>query len=624
MAPARAQIRARAGRSPTGQQAGETEDTVPADLTPDPASNPYEPADRGPADDVDQVSPAPSMGPSISPSTTSSADGRVGAGQTQKSGASDTFDNPSKSLKQTWKPTHTRKKEVLKALGIFQRATAEHLWRMLRPGDRHDRCTRDTLNTLKSEGKVRVETRLESGHQLWVLTERGYKEAKQLLPKSARMSVLRKLQYDDDGEPVDGDGYDEHAAAVTMTASVLVGAGFGTSLSWQTEIAHRLPYGYTQYADLTMRAPDAGVPAMLLEVDRVNEPVDDLVAKLRRYTDWFELLAPKADANKEKAARRQGAAVHGFRLWSRIYPATGREGYVPVAFVFTGRTAAQRESRIERLEQAARAYFAGTPHRGESYTAVDYHQAVPVVVTELERITADPAGSAGAVWRRLGRDEWQTLSKALDNPDGDRLYAVQLREARRRQAEREAAHREAQRPVCTRCGRKFTDDRWQQTKGSSWPGEWDRGVVGGGCEAGRMNADDEQLLRGRVYGHVTVATRHATTASIAACGFVSGTAASFIVPATQGAVAQIVPEEHLQQANALLRLPSNAVRVLGPVAGGFVVAASGAAWALAWDAFTFALAVVLFLGLRLQAPPTTLASVLADLRAGWTGFWSHG
>lgn len=31
-------------------------------------------------------------------------------------------------------------------------------------------------------------------------------------------------------------GYDEHAAAVTMTAAVLTGAGFGTPLSWQTEI----------------------------------------------------------------------------------------------------------------------------------------------------------------------------------------------------------------------------------------------------------------------------------------------------------------------------------------------------------------------------------------------------
>ncbi|MGW3958015.1 replication-relaxation family protein [Streptomyces sp. NPDC004752] len=384
---------------------------------------------------------------------------------------------------------------MLKALGIFQRATADQLWRMLRPADRHDRCTRDTLNALKESGLTRVETRLESGHQLWVLTERGHKEAKLLLPKSVRISALRKLEYDDEGRPVEADGYDEHAAAVTLTAAVLTGAGYGTPLSWQTEIAHRLPYGYTQDADLTMRAPDAGVPAMLLEVDRVTEPVDDLVDKLRRYHDWFELLALKADANKEKAAR--GAAVHDFRLWSRIYPATGREGYVPVAFVFTGKTAAQRASRIERLERAARTYFAGSPHRGEAFTAVDYHQAVPVVVTELERITADPAGAAGRVWRRLGRDEWQTLSEAMDNPDGERLYAVQLREARQRQAEREAAHREAQRPVCTQCGTKFTDERWQEIKRSSWSGEWDR-LCGPCAKEAADHAEAERVARRQV------------------------------------------------------------------------------------------------------------------------------
>ncbi|MFI5682119.1 MFS transporter [Streptomyces cellulosae] len=122
---------------------------------------------------------------------------------------------------------------------------------------------------------------------------------------------------------------------------------------------------------------------------------------------------------------------------------------------------------------------------------------------------------------------------------------------------------------------------------------------------------------------VTVATGHATAVSIAAYGFLSGTAASFIVPAAQGAVAQIVPEQQLQQANALLRLPSNAVKVLGPVVGGVIVAASGAAWALAWDAFTFAVAAVLLLGLRLDAPLVTPGDVLSDLRAGWAGFWSR-
>ncbi|MFC8822842.1 MFS transporter [Streptomyces rochei] len=122
---------------------------------------------------------------------------------------------------------------------------------------------------------------------------------------------------------------------------------------------------------------------------------------------------------------------------------------------------------------------------------------------------------------------------------------------------------------------------------------------------------------------VTVATGHATTVSIAACGFVSGTAASFVVPAAQGAVAQIVPAQHLQQANALLRLPGNAVKVLGPVVGGVLVAAGGAAWALAWDAVTFAVAAALLLGLRLDAPLVAPGGVLSDLRAGWTGFWSR-
>ncbi|MFF0742675.1 MFS transporter [Streptomyces sp. NPDC004111] len=118
---------------------------------------------------------------------------------------------------------------------------------------------------------------------------------------------------------------------------------------------------------------------------------------------------------------------------------------------------------------------------------------------------------------------------------------------------------------------------------------------------------------------LTVATGRATTLSIAVCGFASGAAAALTAPAAQGAVAQIVPARHLQQANALLRLPTNAVKVLGPVVGGVVVATSGAAWALAWDAATFAVAAVLLLGLRLDAPLTT-TGVLADLRAGWAGF----
>ncbi|MFE0686075.1 hypothetical protein ACFW17_35465 [Streptomyces sp. NPDC058961] len=77
------------------------------------------------------------------------------------------------------------------------------------------------------------------------------------------------------------------------------------------------------------------------------------------------------------------------------------------------------------------------------------------------------------MWRRLGREKWQTLNEALDNPDGERLYAVELEQSRKRQAERQAAEREAQRPVCTQCATKFTDERWQSTRQSSWRSETD-------------------------------------------------------------------------------------------------------------------------------------------------------
>lgn len=121
---------------------------------------------------------------------------------------------------------------------------------------------------------------------------------------------------------------------------------------------------------------------------------------------------------------------------------------------------------------------------------------------------------------------------------------------------------------------------------------------------------------------VIVLTGAASTTSIAACGFLYGVAVAFTVPAGQGVVNQLVGPEHLQQANALVRLPTNAVRVLGPVAGGLVVAVCGPGWALAWDALSFLIAALLLHGLRLDAP-VTAGGVLGDLRAGWSGFRSR-
>ncbi|WP_433340912.1 MFS transporter [Streptomyces sp. CA-253872] len=118
---------------------------------------------------------------------------------------------------------------------------------------------------------------------------------------------------------------------------------------------------------------------------------------------------------------------------------------------------------------------------------------------------------------------------------------------------------------------------------------------------------------------VLVGAGYATTATVAVCGLVSGTATALRVPAAQGAVPQLVPPGQRQRANALLRLPTNAVRFVGPVAAGLLVAAGGPAWALGWDAVSFALAAVLLRGLRLPAP-LAAGPPLAALRAGWRAF----
>ncbi|MER5808765.1 hypothetical protein ABT143_11315 [Streptomyces sp. NPDC002033] len=72
---------------------------------------------------------------------------------------------------------------------------------------------------------------------------------------------------------------------------------------------------------------------------------------------------------------------------------------------------------------------------------------------------------------------------ALDNPDGD-LYRAQLARA---------DERAAQRPVCKRCGRKFTDERWGETtvRGGAW-------TAGDLTVCGPCHADDvarEQAAR---------------------------------------------------------------------------------------------------------------------------------
>ncbi|MFD6469598.1 hypothetical protein [Streptomyces goshikiensis] len=350
------------------------------------------------------------------------------------------------------------------------------MWKLTRPGNKHDKLTRDNLLDLEDHHLVRPELVREDQRQVWVLTKRGHGEAKQLLePEGIRVSALREKKYDPVTGKLLGASYDDHAAAVTSTAAELHVAGIGHRLGFQTEIGHRLGNGDVQRADLVVRAPEAGVPVLLLEIDRRSEDAHELVAKLRRYWAWGRLLPKDADKHTVDLVRSRPDVIdqlvdHEQRLWRRFYPPTGREGLVPVAFVFADTTEAKVANTVKVLEESGRRYWAprryDTDHRG--ITALDYGQAVPVVVTTLEQL--QDHGADAAVWRRLGRTDHQTLTAALDNPNGDALYRDQAARADAQAEQRRAAEREAQRPVCRRCGQKFTDERWQETtaRGGAW------------------------------------------------------------------------------------------------------------------------------------------------------------
>ncbi|WP_229819460.1 hypothetical protein [Streptomyces lateritius] len=127
------------------------------------------------------------------------------------------------------------------------------------------------------------------------------------------------------------------------------------------------------------------------------------------------LLAPDADKYTVDLVRSRPDAIedvgHEKRLWRRVYPPTGREGLMPLAFVFADTTEAKVDNTVEVLEEAGRRFWAPRRYQTlyrEAITAKDYSQAVPVVVTTLEQLTEHGAGSA--VWRRLGRKGEQTLT----------------------------------------------------------------------------------------------------------------------------------------------------------------------------------------------------------------------
>lgn len=126
---------------------------------------------------------------------------------------------------------------------------------------------------------------------------------------------------------------------------------------------------------------------------------------------------------------------------------------------------------------------------------------------------------------------------------------------------------------------------------------------------------------------VTVLGGTASVGLLAALSAVNGAVSAMAYPASSAVTPQTVPADVVRPANALLRLGVNGAMVAGAALGGLLVAAVGPGWGIAVDAATFAVAALCFA--RVQAARTAAAHrtsssrPLADLREGWSEFWSR-
>ncbi|HEX6150658.1 MFS transporter [Nocardioides sp.] len=104
---------------------------------------------------------------------------------------------------------------------------------------------------------------------------------------------------------------------------------------------------------------------------------------------------------------------------------------------------------------------------------------------------------------------------------------------------------------------------------------------------------------------------------------VNGTASAASFPAMQGMVPQLVPRTQLQSANVLMSMARGALVVVGPTTAALLVVGVGPGWALAIDALTWLVAMVLFLPVRVpHRVAAGVTGIVGDLRDGWTYFRS--
>lgn len=119
-------------------------------------------------------------------------------------------------------------------------------------------------------------------------------------------------------------------------------------------------------------------------------------------------------------------------------------------------------------------------------------------------------------------------------------------------------------------------------------------------------------------------TDRATVPVLAVLMAIGGMLNAMWYPAYPGLPADLVEEEHLQNANSFISLGVNSALILGATAGGLLVQNFGGGIAIMVDALTFFVAGLCVWQLRHTSSRVTASeSVWRELRDGWHVFWSY-
>jgi MFS family permease len=128
------------------------------------------------------------------------------------------------------------------------------------------------------------------------------------------------------------------------------------------------------------------------------------------------------------------------------------------------------------------------------------------------------------------------------------------------------------------------------------------------------------LVRGLAVGAIALLVGHGSLRlwELIVMSAVFGTADAFFSPASMAFLPELLPAELLVQGNALSQTSSQfAQGLLGPAAGGIVVAAVGSAWSFGIDAASFAVSSVCLLAMRARSRPQPSGrSAVAEAREG--------